>query len=336
VRLSTERLRTAATTDGGGLLIQILVLQNAVPLDVSVASQFFGVDLPLAGLPCKVSVCGGTAGVVSTRAGFGLHVDAGVEALTDADLVMVAGTQPADPDVEPAVLDSLRTVHARGVPMVAIGTAAFVLARAGLLDGRRATTHWCHAGELARRYPAVILDREATSVEDGGIYTSTGVRAAAQLCLQIIAESWGAATMIASAQRLAVADDRAAADPGPVHRPPTVGGARPLTEFRAWMASNLDQCASIDDLARRAFMSRRQFTRKFRQEVGASPWQWLIGQRLVQARHLLEETDEQIEAISRRCGFPTALAFRTTFKQSVCRSPSEYRRSCQARNHAGV
>ena len=286
------------------LRARILVLRDVVPLDVSAAAQFFGADLPLAGLRCGVAVCGAAAGVVATRAGFGLHVDAGVEALRDADLALVAGTLPADPDVDPAVLDALRAAHSRGVPVVAVGTAAFILARAGLLDGRRATTHWSHAGELARRYPRIILDPDAPAVLDGGVGTSTGLRAATDLCLRV------------------VRGDAA-------HHPA-------LSGIREWMVGHLDECTSVDDLAHRAYMSRRQFTRQFRAEVGASPWQWLIGQRLVQARHLLEETDEPIEAISRRCGFPTALAFRTTFKQSFGTSPSDYRRSCQLRNRVGV
>jgi AraC family transcriptional activator FtrA len=241
---------------------------------------------------------------VATRAGFGLHVDAGVEALWDAGLVLVAGTLPADPDPDLAVLDALRAAHSRGVPVVAVGTAAFVLARAGLLDGRRATTHWSHASVLARLFPRIILDRDAPAVLDGGVGTSTGLRAATELCLRV------------------VRGDAA-------HHPALAG-------VREWMVSHLDQCTSVDDLAHRAYMSRRQFTRQFRAEVGASPWQWLIGQRLAHARQLLEETDEQIEAISRRCGFPTAFAFRTTFKQAAGTSPSEYRRARQARNRVGV
>jgi transcriptional regulator GlxA family with amidase domain len=197
---------------------------------------------------------------------------------------------------------------------VAVGTAAFILARAGMLDGRRATTHWSHAGELGRRYPRIIVDPDAPAIEDGGIGTSTGLPAATELCLRVVRRAGGACS----------------AD----HRLPE--RCRGLTEVRQWMAGHLDQCTSVDDLAHRAYMSRRQFTRQFRVEVGASPWQWLIRQRLVQARHLLEETDEQIEAISRRCGFPTALAFRTTFRQTVGSSPSEYRRARQARNRVVV
>jgi transcriptional regulator GlxA family with amidase domain len=295
------------------LRARVLVLRDVVPLDVSAAAQFFGAELPLAGVPCRVAVCGAAAGVVPTRAGFGLHVDAGVVALQDAGLILVAGTLPADPEVDPAVLDALRAAHLRGVPVVAVGTAAFVLARAGLLDGRRATTHWLHAGELARRYPRVIVDADAPAVEDGGMGTSTGLPAATDLCLRVVRRVGG---------------------PSPGHR--LVERSRGLTEVRQWMAGHLDQCTSVDDLAHRAYMSRRQFTRQFRAEVGASPWQWLIGQRLVQARHLLEETGEQIEVISRRCGFPTALAFRTTFKQSVGTSPSEYRRARQTRNRVAV
>ena len=309
--------RRAAPVRPSGLVselrVRILVLRDVVPLDVSAAAQFFGADLPLAGVPCRVAVCGAAAGVVPTRAGFGLHVGAGVEALRDAGLIMVAGTLPADSDVDPAVLDALRAANGRRVPMVAAGTAAFILAQAGLLDGRRATTHWSHAGELARRYPRIIVDPDASAVEDGGIGTSTGLPAATDLCLRIV---------------------RRAGRSSSEHRP--AERARGLTEVRRWMVSHLDQCTSVDELAHRAYMSRRQFTRQFRDEVGASPWRWLIGQRLVQARHLLEETDEPIEMISRRCGFPTALAFRTTFKQSVGTSPSEYRRLCQPRNRVTV
>jgi transcriptional regulator GlxA family with amidase domain len=292
------------------LRARILVLRDVVPLDVSAAAQFFGADLPLAGVPCQVTVCGAAAGVVATRAGFGLHVDAGAEALRDAGLILVAGTLPADPDVDPTVLEALRSAHARGVPVVAVGTAAFVLARAGLLDGRRATTHWSHAGELARRYPRAIVGLRAPAVQDGGIGTSTGLPAATDLCLRIVRHPAG--------------------DTRPAERH---GG---LGEVRQWMVRHLDQCTSVDDLAHRAYMSRRQFTRQFRAEVGASPWQWVIGQRLEQARQLLEETDEQIEVISRRCGFPTALAFRTTFKQAAGTSPSEYRRARQLRNRVAV
>jgi AraC family transcriptional regulator, transcriptional activator FtrA len=255
-----------------------------MPFDVSAAAQFFGADLPLAGVPCSVTVCGAAAGVVPTRAGFGLHVAAGAEALRDAGLILVAGTLPADPDVDPAVLDALRAAHGRGVPVIGVGTAAFVLARAGLLDGRRATTHWSHAGQLGRRYPRIMLEPDATAVEDGGIGTSGGLPAAMDLCVRIVRRA-------------------GAASPERPHR---------------------------------AYLSRRQFTRQFRAEVGASPWQWLIGQRLAEGRHLLEETDEQIEVISRRCGFPTALAFRTTFKQAVGASPSEYRRLRQAGNRVAV
>jgi AraC family transcriptional regulator, transcriptional activator FtrA len=288
------------------LRARILVLRDVVPLDVSAAAQFFGADLPLAGVPCRVTVCGAAAGVVPTRAGFGLHVGTGVEALRDAGLILVAGTLPADPDVDTEVLHALRAAQARGVPVVAVGTAAFVLARAGLLDGRRATTHWSHTGELVRRYPRIILDPSAPAIADGGIGTSTGLPAATDLCLRLSTE-------------------RRVAERSPG-----------LTEVRQWMVRHLDQCTSVDDLAHRAFLSRRQFCRQFRAEVGASPWQWLIGQRLVHARHLLEVTDEQIDVISRRCGFPTPLAFRTTFKQSVGTSPSEYRRGRQAGNHVTV
>jgi AraC family transcriptional activator FtrA len=307
---------------GGATRALILALPGVVPLDVSAAWQFLSVDLPLSGLPCRAGVCGESAGVVPTGSGFGLHVDAGAEALAQAELVLVAGTVPADPQVHPSVLESLRAAHARRVPVVAVGSAAFVLARAGLLDGRTTTTHWCHGAALARRYPKIVLDLDAAGVEDGGVYTSTGLRPALELCFRALRRTRAAAEQ----------DQPAPASPDA----PDGGGARRLADVREWMVEHLDQPTSLDDLAGRAFLSRRQFTRRFRAEVGVSPWQWLIRRRLDRARHLLEQTDDQIEVISRRCGFPTALAFRTTFRQEIGTSPSEYRRFRQAGNRVGV
>jgi transcriptional regulator GlxA family with amidase domain len=306
---------------GGATRALILALPGVVPLDVSAAWQFLSVDLPLSGLPCRAGVCGESAGVVPTGSGFGLHVDAGAEALAQAELVLVAGTVPADPQVHPSVLESLRAAHARRVPVVAVGSAAFVLARAGLLDGRTTTTHWCHGAALARRYPKIVLDLDAAGVEDGGVYTSTGLRPALELCFRALRRARAAAEQ----------DQPAPASPDA----PDGGGARRLADVREWMVEHLDQPTSLDDLAGRAFLSRRQFTRRFRAEVGVSPWQWLIRRRLDRARHLLEQTDDQIEVISRRCGFPTALAFRTVFKQTVGTSPSQYRRSRAAAESRG-
>ena len=311
----------------------VLALPNVVPLDVSTICHVLGAEFGTAsgtvGPPGtaagQVVVCGAAAGLVATGSGFGLQVGAGIEALAAANLVVVAGTLPADPPVGPAVLDALRVTHARGVPTVAIGTAAFVLARAGLLDGRRATTHWCHA----RTYPLVSVDSHEPAVQDGGVCTSAGLNAAVDLCLHLVRLGQDPPD-VDEAVTARVGGDRAAVARRCVEHPTALSNTSGLAEVRDWMVTNLDQPTSVDELAGRAYMSRRQFTRTFRAEAGVSPWQWLLTRRLDQARHLLETTDEPIELIARRCGFPTPLAFRTRFKVEFGTSPSLYRNRCRA------
>jgi len=316
----------------------VLALPNVVPLEVSTICHVLGAEFAIASgavgpaddtAAGRVVVCGAAAGLVATGSGFGIQVGAGIEALGAANLVVVAGTLPVDPPVGPAVLDALRATHARGVPTVAIGTAAFVLARAGLLDGRRATTHWCHAGALARTYPLVSVDSQEPAVQDGGVCTSAGLNAAVDLCLHLVrlGQDPPDADEAATAR---VGGDRTAVPRRCVEQPTALAGASGLAEVRDWMVTNLDQPTSVDELAGRAYMSRRQFTRTFRAEAGVSPWQWLLTRRLDQARHLLETTDEPIELIARRCGFPTPLAFRTRFKVEFGTSPSLYRNRCRA------
>jgi AraC family transcriptional activator FtrA len=297
----------------------ILALPDVVPLDVTAAWQVLGADLPRAGALYRVRVCGEHPGLVPTRSGFGLHVDAGLEALAGACLVVVAGTLPVDPVVEAAVLESLRVTHRRGAVIVAIGTGAFVLARSGLLDGRHATTDRCHAADLARRYPRVKVDSRVPAVEDAGIHTSADLSSAVDVCLEIVRQDRGV-TIADEAARYAVVTGHSPRRSQPAAVP---GGA---AKVRVWMLDHLDEPMSLDELASRAMMSRRQFTRSFRAEAGASPRQWLLAQRLAAAQRLLDGTAEPVELIGRRCGFTTPLAFRTNFKQAVGMSPSQYRK----------
>jgi AraC family transcriptional activator FtrA len=303
----------------------ILAFANVVPLDVTGAGQVLGVDLPGMGSPYQVRICGERPGLVATRSGFGLQIYSGPAAVDEADLVVVAGTLPADPDVDSAALDALRAAYTRGTAIVAIGTGAFILARAGLLAGRRATTHWSQADELARRYPTVEVHARLAGVEDGGIFTSAGLSAAVSQCLEIIRRSRGAVVADEVARQAVVTQHAAATGAQPTERPSAVVPIRGLTDVKDWMLHHLDQRTNLDQLAARACMSRRQFTRTFRAEAGVSPWQWLLGQRVRAAKRLLDETNDQVESIARRCGFATSVAFRTTFKQAVGTTPSQYR-----------
>jgi AraC family transcriptional activator FtrA len=314
--MSMSRVRAAAA---------VLALPNVVPFDVTAACQILSTRLPTTGAPYEVRVCGESPGLVATQSGFALQVDAGPEAVTDADLIVVAGTLPADPVLDPGVVDALREAHGRAVPIVAIGNAAFVLVRAGLLDGRRATTHWWHAHGLARRFSLVRVDPELLLVEDGGIYTSAGLAAAIDLCLEIVRRNHGAVVPIEAARHAVVAAHRTGSQAQLVDRPVPDHQYGGLAEVCAWIVRHLDEHITLDDLAARAYLSRRQFTRTFRAETGTSPWQWLLARRLAAARRMLEETSEPIEAVARRCGFATPAAFRAKFKDVVGELPSRYR-----------
>jgi AraC family transcriptional activator FtrA len=303
----------------------LLALPDVVPLEVTAAWQILGADLPNAGAPYRVRVCGERPGLVPTSSGFGLHVDAGLEALAGARLVVIAGTVPADPVVAVPVLEALQVAHRRGSVLVAIGTGAFVLARTGLLDGRRATTHWTHAADLARRYPRIRVDPHILSVEDAGIHTSAGLTSAVDVCLEMVRRDRGAA-IADEAARYVVTGHPWTDHPQPAGRPLPEAAAGGAAEVREWMLGHLDRPMNLDELAARALMSRRQFTRTFRAEAGASPLQWLLAQRLAEAQRLLDETAEPIEVVGRRCGFATPLAFRTNFKRILGVSPSRYRR----------
>jgi AraC family transcriptional activator FtrA len=322
--MSTDDRRPASAAQGATTVV-VLALPNVIALDVTTICHVLGPDVASATTPAtRVVVCGEASGPVATGSGFGLQVSAGIEALAEADLVVVAGTLPADPPIGPAVLTALLVSHRRGVPIVAIGTAAFVLARAGLLDGRRATTHWCHADALASAYPQVTVESHETAVQDGYLWTSAGIDAAVDVCQERVRLRRTPPPAGGATQPPHPGDDRVIV-PRRVGSATVIGPAGGLADIRDWMLTNLDQPTSVDELAGRAFMSRRQFTRTFRAEAGVSPWQWLLSRRLEQARYLLETTDEQIELIARRCGFPTPLAFRTRFKPEFGTSPSRYR-----------
>jgi AraC family transcriptional regulator, transcriptional activator FtrA len=323
------------TRDSALSIATILALPDVVPLHVAAPCKILAAELSRAGAPYRVRVCGEHPGPVPTRSGFGLQVEAGLEALVGAGLVVVAGTFPADPVVGPPVLEALRLAYRRGAALVAIGTGAFILARTGLLDGRRATTHWRHSADLARRYPRISVHPHVLAIEDAGIYTSAALTSAVDVCLEIARRNRGATIANEAARNATVTGHRSAVHPQLVGRllaRATAGAvAGGTAEVRVWMLDHLKEPMNLDELATRAHMSRRQFTRRFRVEAGISPWQWLLAQRLVEAQRLLEATAEPVESIGRCCGFATPLAFRTRFKQVVGVSPSRYRKAAPPR-----
>ncbi len=225
-----------------------------------------------------------------------------------------------------ALLDALRRAARRDARMVGLCLGAFPLAEAGLLDGKTATTHWEAADAMAHRFPQVSVDRDVLYVADEDVMTSAGVAAGLDCCLHLLREICGAEISNRVARRLVIAPHRQGGQAQFIERPvPASSSDHRFSDVLAWINLNLELEHSIDSLADRAAMSRRNFTRHFRQATGMSFKQWLSGQRLSHARHLLESGTESIEIVAAKAGFGTAMSLRQHFRAALRTSPSAYR-----------
>ena len=312
--------------------VAVVVTDGVSLFELGVPCEVFGVDRSELGVPWyRFVVCAPEPGPVATSAGFTIVATHGLEALARADTIVV--TPPGD-DVEPprALLDALVRAHRRGKRLVALCTGALVLAAAGLLDGRPATTHWMHTDELAERYPQVKVDPAVLYVDDGTILTSAGTAAAIDLCLHVVALDFGAEIANAVARRMVIPPHREGGQAQFVETPLT--GASPddgFSETLQWVQAHLDEPLTVESLAHRAAMSPRTFARRFRDTTGTTPYRWVLLQRVILAQRLLETTDLGVDAIADLCGMATP-ALRDHFQRIVATSPSSYRRTFQRAN----
>ncbi len=214
---------------------------------------------------------------------------------------------------------------------MSICTGAFVLAHAGLLDGRRATTHWAFADQLAREFPAIEVDPDILYVDDGDVLTSAGLSAGLDLCLHVVRGDRGADAATAIARWNVVAPHRDGGQAQYIDRPVPAGDDGGLAATRAWALERLDAPLTVDALARHAHMSPRTFARRFVAETGRSPKRWLTAQRIHHARRLLESTDLPVEDVAQRSGFGSAAALRTHFARATATRPTAYRRTYRGR-----
>jgi AraC family transcriptional activator FtrA len=266
---------------------------------------------------------------------FRLEPDHGLDRLRCADTVIVPGW--ADVDVEPSagLVDAVRAAHEAGARVASLCTGAFVLAAAGLLDGRRATTHWAHTEVLADRYPLVTVDPDVLYVDNGSVLTSAGKAAALDLCLHLVRLDHGSAVANAVARRLVVPPHRAGGQAQFVAAPVPARDDHPLAALLPWIVERLDQPLTVEDLARRARMSSRHLGRHFRAATGTTPLQWLLTQRIRRAQELLETTDDSIDAIASATGMGTATTLRRHFNRTVGVPPDTYRRTFRSRPRPG-
>jgi transcriptional regulator GlxA family with amidase domain len=275
-------------------------------------------------------LCAGQAGPVRVAHGLRLDTPYGLEEVAAADTVLVVACAATQDDAPVELLEALRAAHARGARIASICTGAFTLAAAGLLDGRRATTHWMHADEFARRWPAVTLDRDVLYTDDGDILTSAGTAAGLDLCLHLLRGDHGSRVANTVARRMVMPPHREGGQAQFIEAPVAPDCGVTLGGVLDWAREHLDQPLTVDDLAARALMSPRTFARQFSATTATTPLQWLIGERLRLAEELLETSDDTVERIASRCGFGSAQRLRTHFQRSHQVSPHEFRRTFRA------
>jgi transcriptional regulator GlxA family with amidase domain len=304
--------------------IAVLALDQVVAFDLAIPAQVFG--HPDERDRYELTVCAARPGPVATSNGFDVVASRGLDAVREADTVVVPGMEEPAAERPEAVLEAVRAADARGARLVSICTGAFALAAAGVLDGRRVATHWRHAAELQALHPGLEVDPQVLYVDDGRVLTSAGVAAGIDLCLHVVARDHGADRANAIARRMVMAPHRGGGQAQFVERPlpPDDGG---LVATRAWMLEHLDRSLTVSEMARHALLSERSFARHFRAETGTSPLRWLHEQRVLHARRLLEESDLPVEDIATSCGFGTATTLREHFARAVRSTPTAYRRA---------
>jgi transcriptional regulator GlxA family with amidase domain len=309
--------------------VAVLVLDGVDPFELGVLCEVFGTDRSADGLPSHdFAVCGLTPGRVRTKTGFGLELEHGLDRLAAADLVAVpAAADVTDPPA--AVLEALRATVARGARVMSVCSGAFALAAAGLLDDRRATTHWMATAELAARFPRVQVDPNVLYVDADPVFTSAGSAAGIDLCLHLLRREHGAAVANMVARRMVVPPHREGGQAQYVAMPlpsPRLEDDR-LAQLLDWITAHLADSHTVESLAAHALMSPRTFARRFRAATGTTPAHWLVGQRLLLVQRLLEQTDEPVETIADRSGFHSAALLRQHFARRIGTTPQGYRRT---------
>jgi transcriptional regulator GlxA family with amidase domain len=311
--------------------VAIIAFDGITPFHLSVPCLVFGGRQAEPWF--EVTVCAAERGPLRTSAGFDIATGKSLRALAGADVVIMPTWHDDCRPSPPALLQALQRAHARGATIVGLCLGAFPLAEAGLLDGRTATTHWAFAGKLAERRPQVKVDEDVLYVDEGDVVTSAGVAAGLDCSLYLLRKWAGADFANKVARNLLVAPHREGGQAQFIERPlPATASDNRLAQVLDWVQHRLAEEHSLDALARRAAMSRRNFTRHFRQATGTSFKQWLLNQRLAHARRLLETTQASVEAVAQAAGFGSALSLRQHFRAQLQSTPTAYRDRFQCPN----
>ncbi|WP_248961699.1 transcriptional regulator FtrA [Sphaerisporangium perillae] len=316
-----------------GPKVSVLAYQGMSVFEIGIVTEVFGLPRPEFDLPWyQLSVCAEHQGPVGVIGGASLRTPHGLEEFAAAETVIVPGVPDVTAAPSPDLVAALRLAHRRGARIMSICSGAFALAEAGLLDGRRATTHWRYADLLSRRYPAVQVDPNVLYIDDDDVLTSAGSAAGLDLCLHVIRRDFGAAIANAVARRLVIQPHRDGGQAQFIEAPMTVTPDDDrVAKSMAWALEHLADPLTVETLARQAHMSTRTYLRHFARSTGTTPIRWLIDQRVRASLVLLETAGTPIEEIAKAVGFDTPVTYRHHFGRAMRTSPSAYRRAFHTR-----
>lgn len=319
--------RPSAALAGG--LVSVLLYDQMSAFELGIVTEVFGLARPELGIDWyQLAICSERPGRVPIIGGAWIHTNCGLDVLASAQTVIVPGVRDVHGDCSDELIAALRLARQRGARLVSICSGAFALAAAGLLDGRRATTHWQYADLLAQRFPLVEVAPEVLYIDDGDVLTSAGSAAGLDLCVHLIREDYGPSVANAVARRLVITPHRAGGQAQFIEAPVVVDSEDDrISQSMTWMLNNLSQPVTVESLARRVHMSTRTYVRRFARCTGSSPIRWLITQRVHASLPLLEKTDLPVEEIVTTIGFETAVTYRHHFCRMMQSSPSAYRRA---------
>ena len=301
--------------------------------ELSCAVEAFGLDRPGLRSPYDFRVCAEEPGWLEAQGGMGLHVEHGLGALDDADTVVIAGWPALEEPPSDELADALLRAHRRGARLVGLCFGAFLLAGVGLLDGRRATTHWREAERLARHFPRVEVDAGVLYVIDGNIATSAGTGAAVDLCLEVARRDLGSSRAVQISRHM-VLPPRREGGQRQYALPTSMPEDSSLARVLEWATEHMHERITVADLAAVSRVSSRTLSRRFEVELGVTPGRWLLTQRLDRARAMLESGDHTVEAVARTVGLSSASNLRRRFVSHVSTTPSAYRRTFRALDEA--
>ncbi len=313
--------------------VACVVHPGFAPFEFGLACEAFGLDRKDDGIPnFDFRVVAPDPGAVPSNIGFSINVTDDLTFADEADLVVITPIpRESWHRVDPRTIAVVQRAVARGAWVLTVCSGAFAVAAAGVLDGRRATTHWLYAATMAQMYPAIEVDPNVLYVQDGRIITSAGTAAGLDACLHLLRLELGAEMANTIARRMVVPPQRDGGQAQFIATPLPVSPSQSLAPVTDWMLANLRQDLTVDQLAARAHMSPRTFARRFKADLGTTPAAWLARQRLIHAQRLLEQTDLGLDAIAYECGFGSAAVLRQNFSRTLGTTPTAYRArfSCQ-------